>query len=443
MKLNFSLFKNNTVINIFANYIGSAVSLAAPMIALPFLLDALGVSNWGLVSFSIFLVALISTFNSGISQAMINTFGSLLRDKENGLMSCANLLFGYERIYWVGSFIIGILIFAFSPMIAMKWLNIGVLGIYTATSAVKCAGIIFFVQLPAAIYRTILSARQNLKIVNIIQAIFAVIKSFGGVVVTVIDHSVILYLLFIILATFFETLSYATLTWRNLGVSRKKLKWNWLSILGTLKFSSLMSATVILGAMSTNIDRFYVSLKLSVDDVAIYTIALTLSLGVLGAAYPIYSAVLNKLVEVDDDIILRKKINNNLMVVTIIIISIFAIIYLALGNFLIQTWLGDAIIAQKVKNILNFLLVSSALNCIYNIAYINWVSLAKVRWIATINIICFFVALLIVPVAINAYGLSGAAAGIILMNSVGALCSIYWLWIMARQPGLRKFQNEK
>ena len=209
------------LVNIVANYAGTAISLVAPLLALPFLLSALGIKAWGLVSFSILLVTLITTFNSGISQAMISTFGNTLKHAEGGLEKCANLLFGYQRIYWIGSAVLGITILAAAPIIAHTWLELGGVDPIIAKNAVRLAGASFFVQLPASIYRTVLTAMQKLTTVNIIQSVFSILKAAGGVTVAFYTKSVIYYLLYVVLLTLFGSHSFFSTSLTSLCISKR------------------------------------------------------------------------------------------------------------------------------------------------------------------------------------------------------------------------------
>ena len=94
--------------NVLANYAGTAVSAAAPLLALPFLLRALGPALWGLVAFSTLLVSTLAVLNSGLAQSMIREFGTRWAAGAEGREASARLLFSYERIYWVAAAVIAL-----------------------------------------------------------------------------------------------------------------------------------------------------------------------------------------------------------------------------------------------------------------------------------------------------------------------------------------------
>ena len=418
--------------NVFANYLGSFVNAAVPLLALPFILHALGRTMWGLVAFSTLIVTVMSLFNAGMAQSMVREFGSRWSAGHSGRLAAARLLYSYERIYWCAALAIALCVFPFSNAIVSHWLHIGGIPHQVAVEAIYCAIALFLVQLPAAIYKTVLSSLQEQVWLNSVQASFALVKGLGGVVVATVSGSVLAYLVFIVLAVLCETLTVASGAWRRMPVSRSTLRWDAREVRNTVRYSVTMSALVMLGVLTTQVDKLFVSSKLPIDELGIYSIAYSLAMGVLQIGYPIFTAVLPRFVQIGGDQAMRRRINSKLFkLVTLIILSV-GIVYAIAGRTLLGLWLGDAALAGQVSKVLDWLMVSSALNTIYNIAYINWVSQAEMRWLSAVNVVAFVLAVSITPLAIDKFGLRGAAFALVAMNLVGSVSAIIWLVRSAR-----------
>ncbi|MER8603910.1 oligosaccharide flippase family protein [Mesorhizobium sp. M1156] len=421
--------------NVFANYFGSMVNAAVPLLVLPFILHALGRTMWGLVAFSTLIVTVMSLFNAGMAQSMVREFGSRWAAGDSGRLSTARLLYSYERIYWCAALGIALGVLPCSDVIVTHWLNIGEIPHKIAVGAIYCAIALFFVQLPAAIYKTVLTSLQEQVWLNGVQASFTLLKGLGGMLVATISGSVLAYLAFIVLAVLCETLTVASGAWRRMPVSRSTLGWDTREVRNTMRYSVTMSVLVILGVLTTQVDKLYVSSKLPIDQLGIYSIAYSLAMGVLQIGYPIFTAVLPRLVQIGGDQAMRRRLNGKLFKLVALIILTVGIIYAVAGRTLLALWLRDEVLANQVAKVLDWLMVSSALNTIYNVAYINWVSQAETRWLSVVNIVSFILAVSITPLSIDAFGLRGAAFALVSINLVGSLGAVLWLVQNARSTG--------
>jgi O-antigen/teichoic acid export membrane protein len=414
--------------NIFANYVGSLVTATVPLIALPFLLRALGREYWGLVSFATLMVTVMAVLNVGMSQSLVKEFGSRWSAGKAGRDAAAVLLYGYERIYWALALVIALVAMPFAGLIVSHWLNAGSIPREIATGTVYCAVVLFFVQLPSALYGAVLSSLQEQVKQNWVRTVFTLIKGIGGVLIASQTHSVLSYLQFLIIGTFAETLTLAYCSWSLMPQSRARLCWNAKEVKSGLQFSAALSAMVILGVLTTQIDKFYVSLKLPLEQLGYYSIGYSLAMGVLQLSYPIFTAALPRLVEIADGHAERRRMNMTLLGLAGAFILSGGCLYALIGRPLLAFWLGDVDLAMKVAAVLDWMLLANALNMVYNIGYINWISLGETRLLAIINVVSFTIAIFLAPRSIDTFGLTGAAVSLVAINLIGSVCSIIWLF---------------
>jgi O-antigen/teichoic acid export membrane protein len=421
--------------NIIANYAGSLVNVAVPIIVLPFLLRALGRENWGLVSFATLMVTLMAVLNAGMAQSLVKEFGSRWSGGDAGREAAGRLLFGYERIYWIAASSISVIAATFVNIIVSRWMNVGTTNHSIASGTVFCAIALFFVHLPAALYSAVLTSLQEQVTQNSVRAGFTLAKGVGGVLVANQTQSVLAYLCFLILAVLAETMTLAHKAWRLMPRPRRNLSWDIIEVRSGLRFSATLSALVVLGALTTQIDKFYVSVKLPIVQLGVYSISYSLAMGLLQISYPIFTAILPRLVEIGSDQTSRNQINARLLKLAAVGILAIGCVYAALGRNLLQLWLGDEVTATQVAVVLDWLLLANALNIVYNIGYTNWISLGETRWLACINVVSFIIALLIAPLFIDKFGLLGAAFSLVTINVIGSISAVTWLFQNRQKQG--------
>ena len=240
--------------NIVANYFGMFVSALLPLVTLPVYLNALGPQLWGLVSFVGLFVGMLSLLDAGISQAMVKEFAERIARKTDGSQRVANLLFGYERIYWLFALVISIAVLPFANFIVTRWLDLGgvsnEMGRYTIYAAIA----IFFVQLPGSIYRTVLAGIQQQVLLNKLLSIFVIIRHGLGVVLILLWPSLLVYLMWQVACAFCESIVRAIYAWRMTGLPRHKATWDSAEIHTSLKFSLVLACSVLLGVLTMSIE---------------------------------------------------------------------------------------------------------------------------------------------------------------------------------------------
>jgi O-antigen/teichoic acid export membrane protein len=393
--------------NVAANYAGTLLSVALPLLTLPLYLNHLGSASWGLVSFVTFFVSTLSILDSGCSQALMREFASRVGVKPEEIRRSADLLFGYERVYVGFASVVVLLALPMAGTIGTRWLNLGDLPEKLGCMTVYCALGLFFVQFPGSIYRTVLSARQQQVRLNKIQMCFVLLRHFIGVTLVMVQPAITVYLIWQVLCTGSE--------------------WDRVAMKTTIRFAAVMAVSVLLGAATNMMDKFYITARLPIAELGYYGIASSVSFGLLRLSYPIFTAVLPRLTQLSGDKKSTSDINVRLLVASTAGLGLFFVLYLGVGKAVLGLWLRNDAVAANVVEVLNLLLIGSALNIYYNIGYTNWVATGKSRVIFRVNLASFLVALIVTPLAIDRFGLVGAGAALVLMNAIGACVSLYWL----------------
>lgn len=414
--------------NIAANYLGAAVSAIAPILALPWYLSILGTKYWGLVSFVVVLQGLLGLVNAGLSQALIREISNLILEKEIGQQKIATILYGFERIYWGFSFCTGMLVALFANSIVTHWLKLGDIPTETGQLVIYAAAVIFTVQFPVSIYRSVLFGSGHQVKQNIVISTATLLRHVGCVVALSVHGSIVTYLVWNALASLIETLVTAKLSWSSLQVKRKGLKWDALEMRKIFLLTIGLSLSVLLAVLTLQIDKIVLSWSLPVEQLGYYAIASTVSIGLLQTFAPIIGAVLPKVVQLQGQEAALKNLNLKLFGMMLVIVSVGGGGFAFFGEALLTLWLKDTHVISIVFPLLSLLLVGTGLNAIYNVGYINWVATGATKKILSVNALALVLSALLLPLLVARYQLFGAAFGWLIINSVGMLMSLDWFF---------------
>jgi O-antigen/teichoic acid export membrane protein len=413
--------------NILANYVGTAFVVLAPMLALPYYLHALGSDVWGLVSFITTLQALLSLLDAGISQALVREFAVAKTQDSNKQNHLGTILFGFERVYWIFSICAGVMVFLLSHQITQYWLKLDNLNLDQAQLAIFGAATLFIFQFPGSVYRSFLVGTQAQVLLNSILTVGVLIRHVGCVIVVLKWPTLFTYLVWQISAVALETMVRAFFAWSAIDFKRSELFWDKSLMRGMLLPIAGMSGATLLGVLTVQMDKIILSGMVSVEKFGYYAIASTLAIGVLQLIYPIMNAATPYAASMKNDTKALRHFNFKHAKIIILIITISGLIYYALGYIFLSWWLNNLEIVKHVYEILNFLLIGTALNALYTIGHLNWIVKGQFSKIFHVNLISLIASVFFIPVMINMFGMVGASIGWILINVIGLLFSLGWL----------------
>ena len=416
--------------NLLANYIGAILTIVTPIVTLPWHLRLLGAEQFGLLSLAILLQALLGLIDAGISQALIREFSIRFEKTPHGFKRCANLLSSFERIYWGITIIVTLLTLISSQYLIKTWLNNDYISQEDNLNIALYGAIgLFIVQFPSCVYRGFLLGTENHILFNKILSISIFFRSFFGLILLNIWPSLITFFVWNFFVTFIETVVKIKFSWKILYPETLLQKRDYLPELRKVQSSvTKLSLSVFLGALITNIDKIILSHLSTVREFGYYVIATTIATGLLQTIYPLIQTLLpiaSKLVNERQKL---KKLYIKTSATIFLIFSAISIFILYYGEFFIHLWLKSQDAAYLVNYFLQFLLIGSFINALYNIGYINWLIQNKISNILYVNITGLIVTLIFTPIFINYYGTVGAAISWITVSSIGFCMSIGWLW---------------
>ena len=413
--------------NIFANYLGAGTVSLAPILALPWYLAALGPKQFGLLGFIVMLQALLGLLDAGMSQALVREIAVRLESVDVGRRSTAALLFGFERIYWLFALCAGCVTLLLADTIATHWLNLAGLPVSVGREAVYGAAVIFAVQFPGSIYRSLLVGAQAQVALNGIMSGGALLRHVGGVIVVLVWPTLHAYLIWHASIALLETLIRGRFAWGTLNVKRNQVKWEIKELRPAWRLTASMSAATLLGVLTVQTDKIVLSRMATIEQFGYYTIAATVALGMIQLVNPLFQAVLPRAVQLRAEPIALRGLNIKLIWLIGLLVALGALIFITVGEWLLNIWLRNPPAVQTVYPILSILLIGTGLNAFYNVGYINWIVHKKIHRVFQVNALNLVLSVELIPPLVASQGIIGAAFGWLASNLIGFVLSLEWL----------------
>jgi O-antigen/teichoic acid export membrane protein len=412
---------------ILVNYLAAATMALAPILALPWYLLALGSQQFGLIAFVTMLQALLGIVDAGTGQALVREFALRFHAAEGKKRDVAVLLFGFERLYWIFALAAGAVMALTSQLVVKHWLALNDLPLSTGIYAVCGAGVLFAVQFPGSVYRSLLVGAQAQIPLNFIMLAGALARHGGGVIVVQIWPSVSAYLVWQAAIGLLETLLRGKLAWRTTGMKRAALQWEPQRLRPVWKAVAALTGAAWLAALTVQMDKIILSKVTDLQQFGYYTIAASLALGVLQLVYPLIQAIMPMAIQMRSDPVALRRLSVKLMWLFSACVACGGVLFAVLGERLLHYWVRDASAAAAIHPVLSILLVGTALNALYNVGYINWLVAEKVDRMLKVNLAALLLSIAIIPPLVAHMGIIGAAFGWLIINLIGFAASLEWL----------------
>lgn len=401
--------------------------VVAPVMALPWYLSILGPKQFGLISFVTALQVFLGLLDSGISQVSMREFSVRMNETQDGRHSAATLLFGFERIYWLVAICAGTITLLFSDYISNHWLVLDPESTALGLAAVCGAAVIFTAQFPGTLYRSFLAGAQEQVTLNVVAVTGLLLRHVGGVSLLLIWPQLSTYLIWQAGIAILETAVRQHLAWKILGIRRGDVTWNSAALSSIWPAVAKMSGAVILGALTTQMDKIILSRMLPIEQFGYYAIASTISQGVLNLIYPLVQAISPRMMQLSLHPVALRTLNIKLARSIAIMVIAGAVGFIVLGEWVLGFWLKNPKAVAVVHPLLSILLIGSALNAFYHVGYFNWLATGMVRRILLVNVASLVVCLAITPPLVSIHGVIGATFGFLAMNAIGLAISLEWL----------------
>jgi O-antigen/teichoic acid export membrane protein len=419
--------------NILANYIGAAFAILSPILALPYFLAVLGPKLWGLASFIALLQVVMGMLDAGIAQALIREFSIKISDDSSGNRGSADLLYGFERLYWGFAAALALIFAAAAPIVASRWLHLDGPPVATGELAVYGAAVMFAVQFPGSLYRSLLIGGRFQYTLNVITVVSSLLRYGGGVLIVSVCPGLPGYIVWFAAIGLLETTARGMVAWRKLQVPRRGLRWRQEEMRCCMSRAAAMSGAVILGTLSVQMDKIVICKMLPIQDFGSYSIASTVAMGVLQLSTPISQASLPRIVHAVQHRVGLRELNIKIFACYLALVASGAAGFLLCGKAVLLLWLKRPGTVELIYPIVSIMLCGSAMNMLAEVGYANWLASGRTKMILLRNAIALSFSVVVIPLLVARYAMQGAAMSWVFNTLIVLAMSSGWFF--RRQAG--------
>lgn len=256
-------------VNIIWNFIGAAFPMLAAFLAVPTLIERLGVERFGILSLAWVVVGYFGFFDLGLGRAMTQLIAQKIGNGQE--KEVPSVIRNGMALMTIFGIIGGLLVALLSP-----WLVIHELAI---PEALRSETLVSFFILSASIpiviittgLRGILEARHRFDLVNIVRTPFAVLTYIAPLFVLPYSNTLPLVIASLIVGRVLMGVVYLLIVLHFYPEIRYKAPFDRILLKRLMSFGGWMTLSNIAGPLLLYLGRFILAMKVSVDAVAYFS----------------------------------------------------------------------------------------------------------------------------------------------------------------------------
>lgn len=412
--------------NIIANFIGKFWSILSNFLFIPLYIYYLGFESYAIISFTLVIAGLMAVLDAGLTATLSREFARV----DNSQLEKIRIFKTLETLYFI---IIGfsiVLVIGFSDVIANNWLNLNTFNPTRVSFFLKIISFDIGFQLLFRFYMGGLLGLEKQVKANFYQVGWGMLRN--GLVIIAIWLVPTLEMFFIwqTLSTFiFAILLLLSLNKTLIGqykfdfkpkIERSVFKNIW-------RFAGGMLLISFVASLNTQMDKLTISKLLPIETLGYYTLAVSLSMGIMVLVSPISIALLPRFTALysagkkSEASILFHKIN---LFVAILVFSVMVNLSF-FSKTIIWVWTGEMNLAEQAYIYLPIIAMSFAMLSIVTIPYNIAIANGYTKLNNVLGIISLCITLPGYWIATQYYGAIGAASVFCVVQIIITLIYIY------------------
>lgn len=412
--------------NIIANIIGRFWSILANFLFIPTYIHFLGFESYSIISFTVVIAGLMAVFDAGLTATLSREFARA----DNSRAEKIRIFKTLESSYYLIIVLSIILLFSLSDIIAHNWLNLNTINPNKVSLFLKIISFDIGFQMLFSFYLGGLLGLEKQVKANLYQVGWGMLRN-GFVIIAIwIVPSLETFFIWQAVSTIiFTLLLLLALNKILIGQYRFDFKFNiersvfkkvWLFAGGMLLIS-------LVASFNTQMDKLAISKILPLESLGYYTIAVSLSMGIMVLVNPISIALLPRFTALysdkkkDEASALFHKIN---LFVAILVFSVMAIMSF-FAKKIIWIWTGNTVLAHHAYIYVPIVAMSFSMLALATIPYNIAIANGYTKLNNLLGLTSLFVTLPGYWLATRQYGAMGAAVVFCVVQTIITLIYIY------------------
>ena len=395
-------------------------------IFIPIYIHYLGIENFSIISFTLVIAGLLIFVDSGITATLSRELASKSKD------SCEkeNIFFTLETLYFIIVLIVIVIVFSFSDFLAYTWLKIDSFNKDEISYFVRIAGIGMGFEFLAKFYIGGLSGLEKQVKANCYQVYWGIVRN-GVVIFVIIYYPSLEY--FFIWQTISTIIYVILLRISLLNSINKGMPFFAVSRIDTSvikrvwKFAFGMLLIALVSGLSTQMDKFAISKLLNIDSLGYYTIAFSLSMGIVLLISPISTAILPRLTAMytSGDEKNATLLFYKMFKISIVIIFSFGSILIFWAKDVLWIWTGDLDIVNSTHLCVSILAIAMIMLALQVLPYTVAIANAYTKLFNYTGLSSILITMPLYWIFVKKYGLIGAACTFCIVQTCIAFLYIF------------------
>jgi O-antigen/teichoic acid export membrane protein len=414
-------------LNALSNLFGSGWSALLNLVAVPIYLHYLGVESYGIIGIFYTIQAITALLDFGVSIIISRELARLSANPDDA-QEMRDITSSTEAVTWVIGFLIGLFLFALSPIIAKYWLQGENLSVTTVSQALMIMSVGFVAQWAINFYTNGLIGLERQYLLNSINSICITTRVVGGILVVAFASSTIQALLIWQAATSALQAFVMALALRKcLPFTSMRGRFRWHLLREKRRFAAGITTMGILGLILYQLDKVILSKLLSLEYFGYYILASTIvnsglaliPKGVASAVYPRFSS----LVSLNDQTGLRELYHRSTQMIAVLMLPA-ATLLIVFPYEIIKLWTQKAVTAENSWVLVTILAIGTSINGFLTIPYYLQMANGWTRIIINSSLIAICVVVPTLIITASYYGAVGGAASWLLLNVIALLTNV-------------------
>lgn len=414
--------------NIVANFAGKFWSVISGFLFIPLYIKYLGFESYSVISFTLVITSVMAILDVGLTATLSREFARADKTRNDKLRVFKNL----ETIYLILIIISISSLFCFSNIIAESWLQLKTYKPREVSFFFRVISFDIGFQLLFRFYSGGLLGLEKQVKANKYQIWWGVLRN-GCVVLAIIYHPTLeMFFLWQAISTIIFTIFLKIVLERILnghfsfGFSLKIEK----SIFKNIwKFAAGMFLIASVSAINTQMDRIVISKLLSVESLGYYTLAISLSQGILQLVNPIATALLPRFTaqySSNKDKEAANLFNRVGVVISILVFSIMSNLSF-FANDMIWIWTGNMELAKKSYTFVPALAFAYAMLSLQIIPYYIAIANGYTRYNNILGLTSLVITIPGYWFGVQLYGMIGAAYVFCFIQTISTIIYLYFI----------------
>ncbi|MEJ7861514.1 MAG: oligosaccharide flippase family protein [Pyrinomonadaceae bacterium] len=432
----------STKSNIIANFAGRFVMAVLSIVFVPIYLRYLSVEMYGIIGFFSSIQAFLFLLDGGISATLNREVARLsaIPEKAQELRDLSRTL---EILCWATGFVVCVIALIASPITANYWLKSENIPTEIIREALMIMSVTFAFQWSIGFYTGGLYGLQEQKLLNVINVIFAFIRSFGAFfVLAFVSPTIKAFLIWQLITTILNSFLLFVFFWRKLPTTVEKPRFKSTLLKEVWRYAAGVAGTTLVVLVLTQTDKIILSKMLTLENFGYYSLAITLAgtgIGmIVGSIQTTYFPQFSQLIAQNKFDELRELYHRGCQVMSFFLIP--AVSILAFFSYqILLIWTRKPEIAGNTYILLALVAIGTGLNGLVHIPYAAQLAygITKIGFWQNVIAIIFLVPLMIYGTIY--YGAIGGAMGWVVLNFGYVVLSMPYMHRLILQGELKRW----